>query len=247
MKRIESVQNATVKELVRLHRKKERDRQKRFLVEGGHMVQEAARAGLLQQLFIREDVMIPQDVQAEVILCTQPVLNKLSVQESDALMIGVVKAPDSVLPSKTDRVLLLDEVQDPGNLGTLIRSAVSFGFQAVVCSDGCADCFGPKALQASQGAVFYLPVIREPLGPVIEDLKTRMPVFAAALHRDSIPLQQLPAQTACGLVLGNEGQGIREPILDQCTETVYIEMDAFESLNVAVAGSILMYCLRQRQ
>nr|WP_276906366.1 RNA methyltransferase [Faecalibaculum rodentium] len=178
--------------------------------------------------------------------CTAPVLNRLSLLDSGARLIGVASFPDQKLPEKPDRVLLLDGVQDPGNLGTLIRSAVGFGIQLVLCSGDCADPFGPKALQSSQGSVFHVPVIRCRLSAAVEELKTRMPVFAAALHHDSISLSSLRISGPWALVLGNEGQGIQEALINQCTETVYIEMDAFESLNVAVAGSILMYCLRYR-
>ncbi len=247
MKRIESTQNAMIKELAKLHRKKERDRQRRYLIEGEHMLQEAAQAGALQEIFFLEGEPLPDFADRHMAVeCTAPVLNRLSLLDSGARLIGVASLPDQKLPEKPDRVLLLDGVQDPGNLGTLIRSAVGFGIQLVLCSGDCADPFGPKALQSSQGAVFHVPVIRCRLSAAVEELKTRMPVFAAALHHDSISLSSLRISGPWALVLGNEGQGIQEALINQCTETVYIEMDAFESLNVAVAGSILMYCLRYR-
>lgn len=247
MKRIESAKNDTVKELSKLHRKKERDRQQRFLVEGEHMVQEALEAGLLETLFILDTHDIPDWVpESASVICTQPVLNRLSLQESDPWIIGAVRKPDCHIPAALQRVLLLDDVQDPGNLGTLIRSACSFGISAVYCTSHCADPFGPKALQASQGAVFHIPVLPCDPDTRIRELKQNMPVFAAALHHESIPLADLKAPSRWALVLGNEGQGIREELIRLCTDTVYIEMDAFESLNVAVAGSILMYCLRHQ-
>ena len=248
MKRIESTQNTVIKELAKLHRKKERDRQNRFLIEGAHMLQEAAQAGLLQEVFVLEGQDIPDYISDRLITeCTAPVLHKLSLLDSGTSLIGVAVHPDGRLPEAPDRILLLDSVQDPGNLGTLIRSAFSFGVQLVICSEDCADPFGPKALQSSQGAVFHIPVIRCRLSEAVEKLKKRMPVLAAALHQDSTSLSDLDISGPWALMLGNEGQGIRESLIRQCTETVFIEMDAFESLNVAVAGSILMYCLRYRQ
>lgn len=241
-KRIDSPANETVKSLVRLHKKKERDATGRFLVEGAHLLQEAARAGLLETVYCLPEYDPAMD--AETIYCSQRVLDKLSLQESGARMIGVARMPQWTDVLAFPRILMLDDVQDPGNLGTLVRSACSFGTGAVICSAGCADPYNPKTVQASQGAVFHIPVVRTDLLPVIAQLKKDRPVYGAALHHDSIPLQQLQPAPSYALVLGNEGQGIHEYILDACTSIVHIEMDAFESLNVGVAGSILLYMLR---
>lgn len=241
-KRIDSPANETVKLLVRLHKKRERDERGLFLIEGAHLVQEAVSAGLLETVYCLEKADPGLDV--ETVYCSRRVLDKLSLQESGAKLIGLARKPvwEGVLDQ--DRVLLLDDVQDPGNLGTLVRSACSFGCGAIVCSAGCADPYNPKTVQASQGAVFHIPVVRCDLAETIRELKKSRPVYGAALHHDSIPLQKLGVPERYGLVLGNEGQGIHEEILDLCTHVVHIEMDRFESLNVGVAGSILLYMLR---
>lgn len=240
---IESTQNQTIKALAKLRAKKERDSAGVFLVEGEHMLQEAADAGVLEKIF--QLPSLPQTQLAPTVFCTQPVLNRLSAQNSDAKYIGLCHRPRQDSRTSPYRLLLLDHIQDPGNLGTLIRSAYSFGIEQVVCSPDCADPFGPKALQSSQGALFHIDLKTAALETLIPSLRQRqIPVIGTALHHDSIELHQLPVPRQYALIIGNEGQGIRETILEQCDQTVHIKMSAFESLNAAIAGSIVLYAFQ---
>ena len=240
MKIIESLQNKKIKELAKLHSKKERDRSDCFLVEGEHMVKEAESAGFLKEVYILIDHENPTNIEATY--CSQAVLNKLSVQNSNALIIGVCSKPH-LQCEKENRILLLNEVQDPGNVGTLIRTAYSFGYDAVYVSKGCADAFNEKTLQSSQGAIFHLPVISCDMLKTIESKKD-MELYATALHHDSISLQEAKPASCFGIVLGNEGAGLPDSIIDACSHCLKIEMDRFESLNVAIAGAICMYTLK---
>lgn len=245
IRHIDSPSNDKVKALARLQKKKGRAESGRMLAEGWHLCEEAENAGLLETILCTEEARTKYSGNADVIICSQRVLDKLSLQDSGNEIIGVVKIPQwNITDAK--RALLLDDVQDPGNLGTLVRSAVSFGIDVIYCSAGCADPFNPKTVQSSQGAIFRIPVVRCDLHATVDELKQHMPVYAAALHRDSIALHDLISPADYALMLGNEGQGIHPDLIDACTQTVHIEMDTFESLNVAVAGSILMYCLRQK-
>lgn len=241
--KIESTQNSTIKALSRLLTKKERDQSGKFLVEGWHLLEEASQAGLLEQVYQLSGQPVFSD--APVTFCSQPVLNKLSAQKSDARYIGVCKKPQLSLEFTPRKVLLLDHLQDPGNLGTLIRSAVSFGLEAIYLSPDCADPYGPKTIQSSQGALFHIPVISQDLAPTVEMLKTNdIPVFGAALHQNSQELHDLAIPESFAIMIGNEGQGIRPELLEKCSQLVHIEMASFESLNAAIAGSILMYAFQ---
>lgn len=241
--KIESTQNSTIKALSRLLTKKERDQSGRFLVEGWHLLEEASQAGLLEHVYQLSDQPVFSD--APVTFCSQPVLNKLSAQKSDARYIGVCQKPQISLDLTPRKVLLLDHLQDPGNLGTLIRSAVSFGLEAVYLSENCADPYGPKTIQSSQGALFHIPVISQDLCQAIEKLKSNdVPVFGAALHQNSRELHDLAIPDSFAIMIGNEGQGIRPKLLEQCSQLAHIEMASFESLNAAIAGSILMYAFQ---
>ncbi len=239
--KIESIQNQTIKALAKLSSKKQRDETGQFLVEGWHLLQEAHQAGCLQHIYQLEGLPTLEGVETSE--CTQAVLNKLSSQKSNAKYIGLCHKPILKAPiTDFSKVLLLDRLQDPGNVGTLIRSAYSFGLEAIVLSSDCADPYGPKTIQSSQGALFHLPIFMEAdLVKVSDALKQQgIPVFGAALHRQALTLHDLEIPSRFGLVIGNEGQGISQDVLASCSEFVYIQMAAFESLNAAIAGSILM-------
>lgn len=240
--KIESLQNQTIKTLTKLSSKKQRDITGQFLVEGLHLLQEAKEAGCLLHVYQLENLPTLEEIPTT--FCSQNVLNKLSAQKSDAKYIGVCQKQSSPLSTLThySKVILLDHLQDPGNVGTLIRSAYSFGIEAVVLSQNCADPYGPKTIQSSQGALFHLPIFDQVnLLDAIKNLQDQhIPIFGAALHQNAITLHDLSIPIRFGIVIGNEGQGIEENILSICNELVYIQMASFESLNAAIAGSILI-------
>lgn len=244
---IESTSNSTIKELAKLAHKKDRDAKNMFLVEGEHLLQEAKEAGVLLRVFQRSD--LDRFDFDDVTLCSQAVLNKLSTQKSDAKYIGLCKMEKSKADQATvfsfgKRILILDHIQIPGNMGTLIRSACSFGIDQIIYSKDCADPYGPKTIQSTQGALFHVSLLEADLLEVLPALKKQVPIFGAALHRDSIELHDLNIPHEYAIIIGNEGQGIRQDVLDLCDDLVHIEMQSFESLNASIAGSILMYAFQ---
>lgn len=161
----------------------------------------------------------------------------------------MVTIPDDVwepvLPERPGlRLLLLEHLQDPGNVGTLIRTAAAFGYQGMILSDRCADPFSSKAVQASAGAVLSLWIRRtERYVELVKKLKAGgCSVVAADLG--GTPLSACPLKTPHLLLLGNEGAGLSETLLTLADSTVRIPIDtqSVESLNVAISGAILMYC-----
>lgn len=236
---IESVQNKRIKELTRLHTKKERDKTGCFLVEGEHLVKEAFSAGCLQEVFINKDTSWKESIPST--LCSDAVLNKLSVQSSQAKIIGLCRKKEWD-EKEEKQILLLDSVQDPGNMGTLLRTACAFGIDQVYCSMMCADIYNPKTIQASQGAIFHIPVCYTDLKSLIHKKQAEgLTIYGTSLHERSLPLSKVEKKTSYGIVLGNEGNGVHRELIDACDVIVKIEMHAFESLNVAIAGAILMY------
>ena len=234
METIKSVANRRIKERASLHLKKNRDASHLFLVEGAHMVEAARQAGVLKEVYA-----LPKDHIKNAIPCTEVVLSKLSGLTSSGAPVGVCEKP--VFPDvRFERVLILERVQDPGNVGTLIRSACAFGVDAVLLSEGCADPYAFKSLQSTQGAIFEIPVFQE--NPVAW-LKKHPEVtsYAACLRRDSQPLRAVEAPQSWALCIGNEGQGLSEELIEACDHRVEIEMKRFESLNAAVAGSICLW------
>lgn len=239
MKRIDSVQNKTIKQRAKLLNKKERDASGLYLVEGAHLIEEADKAGVLKEVYVL-DGEDTDFISIEPVYCTENVLNKLSAQVSSSKMIGVCAAP-KFQNVQSQKLLLLENVQDPGNMGTLIRTAYSLGMDKIICSKGCADIFNPKTIQASQGAFFYLPVVQNADLIAFIKISPETEFYAAALHQKSEKLQDIKPASNFGIVLGNEGQGLSAELIQACGHVVEIEMKNFESLNVSIAGGILMY------
>lgn len=237
MEIIQSTANKTIKNLVKLHQKKYRDTENKYLIEGEHLILEAKEAGVLEVVYS----LSPYDIGVRNILCSQEVLNKLSQQNSDAKLIGVCKKEESSVLA-CNHILVLNDIQDPGNLGTLLRSAYSFGFQKVIVSENCADIYNSKVIQSSQGALFHLQIQKRNIEQWIKEAKTEgYTVYATALHDHSKYLREICFQKKTALILGNEGCGLPLSLIEQCDECIKIEMAAFESLNVSIAGSICMY------
>lgn len=240
---ITSLTNERIKTWTKLHQTKYRRETGQFLIEGQHLIEEAQQAGLIETLIGVKGV--PHRFECETMVEVSPeIMRKLCVTESNSDFVAVCS---NWLPPKTwgERVLLLDTLQDPGNVGTIIRTAHSFGFDSVVVSENSVDLTNEKVIRASQGAIFHIPVLQVDLGETIQNLKSRgIPVIGTGLQGAS-DLHSLPLSKTVAFVLGNEGQGIRPEILALCDTVVKIEMSTFESLNVAVAAGILCYRFRK--
>jgi TrmH family RNA methyltransferase len=144
---------------------------------------------------------------------------------------------------KLEKILLLDRVQDPGNLGTMIRTADAAGIDAVILGEGCADPYNPKVVRATQGSLFHLPLMKVNLAEFIEKLD--MPVYGTALE-GGLPFEQVEKAESFALLMGNEGQGVSKDLLEITTKNLYIPIyGKSESLNVAIATGILLYYLRK--
>ena len=239
---IESTQNKRIKELCKLHQKKYRDQMQLYLVQGDHLIQEAFQAGVLQELYMLQGESCPIDFPYQEASLT--VMNKLSTQNSDAKIIGVCKK-QTVESTTYQKVIVLDDVQDPGNVGTIIRTAHSFGLDAIFLSKGCADITNPKTIQSSQGAIFHIPCIVCNLEQTLPTLG--LPLYATALHHEHKTLQDLCIPSSYALIVGNEGKGVHDSLLQMSDEIIQIEMETFESLNVAIATAICMYTFQYQR
>ncbi len=242
---IQSLQNAQVKQWAKLKQKKYREESGRFLIEGMHLIEEAYRAGLIEQIVCTKECTPPY-TDLPITFATRAILDKITASVSGSDIAAVCRIPQS-RPMRSKRPILLDRIQDPGNLGAIIRSAYAFGYDTLLLSEGCADPYNDKVIRSTQGALFHLHLHTCSLPKVIRTLKEHaIPVYATALHQNSIPLAKLPAQNAYALIFGNEGQGVSEELLALSDATVFIEMERFESLNVAVAAGITLYEMNQK-
>jgi len=241
---ITSLENDKIKEIMKFNQRKYRKRDGKYLVEGEHLVLEAIKSGYLETLILEKDTLFP--VEKEALYVTSDILSKLSTLETPPKVMGVCNIPDK--EEYGSRVLLLDEVQDPGNLGTLIRSAKAFDIDTVVLGTGCVDLYNSKTLRAAQGMHFHLNIINRDLSEVIPILKEKGIVIYATNVKYGMDVRTLKNKDkkSFGLILGNEGAGVKDKFFDMADEYIYIEMNKdVESLNVAIAGSILMYELKE--
>lgn len=238
---ITSVDNNKIKDLAKLNKKKYRDLTGKFLVEGMHLVLEAYKSGVLEEIIILEDVALPIDVTYTIV--SNEVMAKLSSLDTPSNIIGVC-TKDNKNEIIGDRILILDELQDPGNLGTIIRSAVAFNIDTIILTENTVDLYNPKVVRATQGMLFHTNIISYNGIDAINHLKSLdVPIYGTDVdHGVDVRTLSSRDKTKFALVMGNEGNGVRKVIKDMCDKNLYIDINKnVESLNVAIATSILLY------
>lgn len=182
----------------------------------------------------------------EKFLVAQPVAEKLSRTRTPQGVWSVFRLPQPPARPAGHRLLALDAVQDPANVGAVLRSAAAFGWQGVLLGAGCADPFGPKALRAGMSSTVKLPLWHaDDLAAALLELRGRGVLCLAARLEQSEELPPVPADRPCVLVVGSEGRGICAQVASVCDKSVRIPIaPAMESLNAAVAAAVLMWHYR---
>ena len=239
MKEITSINNEYIKYLLKLKEKKHRHLENKFLIEGYHLVNEADQAKVLKEVLVVNQTTEYEGVS--IIKVTDQIIKKLSFTITPQDIIGVCEIPNNkeIIGSK---ILLLDNINDPGNMGTLIRSSLGFGISTIVLSDDCVDLYNEKVIRSTQGAIFKTNIIIDDLKRVIKRLKDKkINVYGTSLESSKY-LQKYDVKDNYAILLGNEAQGVKKELLELTDENIKIEIDTkLESLNVAVAGAIIMY------
>ena len=238
---INSTANQRIKKWALLKTKKGRDEQQAFIIEQPHLIGEALKADLILQLLIRHGTTNPFDYPA--LMISDNVMHKLSSNVSLNDCLAICKLPKST--AKTlNRVIVLENVQDPGNIGTIMRTALAFGYDALFIDEGCADIYNEKTIKASQGALFYLPVYRQNTIKTLQYLKQQKVTLIATTPHQASEMAQTSVNAPYAIILGNEGQGLTNEVLDKADLRIKIEMFDFESLNVATAMAVGAYYYR---
>jgi len=242
---ITSKSNNGIKKVKKLHQKKYRTDS--YLIEGWHLYEEAINhQAPIEQVFVLEEFVDKIKIDAKVSIVSPEVLAEISDSKSPQGIVAEVKInPIHHLQLTQGRYLLLEDVQDPGNVGTMIRTADAAGFDGVFLTDQSADLYNMKTLRSMQGSHFHLPLIRmkkEALCQLIEE--SQLPLYATTLSKDSVDYRNLVPSTSFVLVMGNEGQGISSEMVKKADKLVHITMPGqAESLNVAVAAGILIFSM----
>ncbi|WP_282173621.1 TrmH family RNA methyltransferase [Cytobacillus firmus] len=249
MKHIQSAKNPKVKEWKKLLARKERDKSGTFLVEGFHLVEEALKANQIAEIIISENKNMPPGWDygdIPVTMVTDEIIGLLADTETPQGIFSVCSQEPSTEEVKGKQFLLIDAVQDPGNLGTMIRTADAAGIDAVIVGEGSVDAYNPKVLRSAQGSHFHLPILRGNLSDWVVRLKeSNVPVYGTALE-NAREYTRYESFDSFALLVGNEGNGVNKELLANTAANLYIPIfGKSESLNVAVAAGILLYHLRK--
>jgi TrmH family RNA methyltransferase len=234
---ITSVNNDRIKELVKLKDKKYRDLNDLFFVEGKDLCDVAYEKGLLREIFIIDGYDNYYD-GIPLTYVSNDVMKKISSMESCSPYFGVcAKCVEGELGNK---ILILDNIQDPGNLGTIIRSAVAFKFDTVVLSSNTVDLYNPKVVRSTKGMLFNMNIIVRDLLTFLPELDGYTIYGTDVTNGINIKEEKIPEK--CAIIIGNEGNGISNEVREYCEKFLYIGMEeGCESLNAGVSASILMY------
>lgn len=257
MRTIQSPHNDQLKHLGKLlQQAKYRRQNKQTVLEGSHLLDALLRSGRLpEKVYLPESRLAHPETAALLVRLPEHIVNtvaetayaKIGAHTEERGILTLVALPESAAEPQSD-CIMLDRIQDPGNLGNILRSAAAAGIPAALLSEGCVDAYSPKVLRAGMGAHFLI-CIREhvPLADCIRRFPN--PVFATALAPDSRPLYQTDLRRPCAWLFGNEGSGIAPELSALACHTVRIPMaGSTESLNVAAAAAICLFeQVRQRQ
>ena len=254
MERITSRSNPL---MVRVKKLRDDRRQRRregcFLCDGVKLLEEAVKWHAPIETVILSDSLADTPVPSGIrtVVVPEELMRSVSPMEAPQGVLFLVKAPESTPPERLpgSRYLVLDGLQDPGNVGTILRTADAFGCDGLLLTNHCADPTNPKAVRATMGAIFRTPVWEveaEALLPLLE--RSGLTLAATALREDTIPLPDADLSRAA-IIIGNEGKGVSPALLDRCAATLKIPMEAkCESLNAAAAAAVVLWeCYRREQ
>lgn len=238
MEVVTSLDNKRIKNLSKLLIKKYRDEEGKFLVEGEHLVEEAYKVGVLLEVVKCEDYIGEYDVPTTLV--TYEVIKKLSNTQSPQRIIGVCKKLEE--KEIGNKVLVLEDLQDPGNLGTIIRSSVAFNVDTIIVSNNTVDIYNDKVLRSSEGMLFHINIIKRDINYILDELHSNGYILYGTKVDGGTNIKEINVNENFAVIMGNEGAGVSNDTLDKCDKYLYIPMNNnCESLNVGVATSIILY------
>ncbi|WP_163970179.1 TrmH family RNA methyltransferase [Oceanobacillus halotolerans] len=244
---ITSVQNEKIKKWKKLLKRKGRLETNTFLVEGFHLLEEAWKSKWeIEDIIVQEDVSLPNWCQEyKVTTVSNNVLQALSQTKSPQGVVAVIRMQTNQTVTGP-HIVLIDAIQDPGNLGTIIRTADAAGFNGVILGHDTVDIYNSKVIRATQGSIFHIPVFYTNLLDQIQDLKHKgYQIWATAL-KDAQAYQEVSVGEKVAILVGNEGNGVHSSLIDAATVNVNIPIyGEAESLNVSIAAGILIYHVKQ--
>ncbi|MDB4061698.1 RNA methyltransferase [Vicingaceae bacterium] len=223
--------------IVSLHQKKFRNAEGLFIVEGVKMVEEAITSDFKVKYVVASIEFNSE--QVELKHCDSRTMQRISAFKTAPGVMAVVEIPTESVRFDSPITLMAENVQDPGNLGTIIRTADALGVKSMVCSLDCVDHFSPKVVQATMGSIFRMNVVVQDLFQYVGELPSSTPIYAAHLKGEN--LYQTKITSPCVLVVGNESKGMSGELTAKVTQLLKIPMvGKAESLNVSIATAIIL-------
>ena len=209
-----------------------------FLIEGKKILKLAIDSGLVKEVFTLKELDINKDIPQYLV--SEEIIDKISFNQNPEGIVAICQILPEKPKGKMDKVVYLDNVQDPGNMGTIIRTALALEYDAIILSDNCVSIYNPKVVSAAKGAMFLIPILHGD----IQKYKKNHLVITSTLNERSISLDRVEKPQSFILVLGNEAYGVSEGVIKNSDVFVKIPISKIDSLNVAIAGAILMYHLK---
>lgn len=259
---IRSVNSPKVKQWAELLTKKGRDKQGKFLIEGIHLVQEALLSGArFEALIYSLERGLPDEIEmgkmgnrrpVEIFGVVEAVLAKITDARSPQGVCAVIEKPkivlETLLKSDPSLAVLVDGVQDPGNLGTIIRSADAVGAEAVILGQGTVDVYNPKTVRSTMGSLFHIPVVEADLPQLLRSMQSEPVQIVNTSLQAQMSCYEADFTRRTWFLVGNEADGVSAEAAQYADTHIKIPMlGKAESLNVAMASTVLLYeALRQR-
>lgn len=259
---ITSSSNKVIKDIKLLHKKKDRWKKKRFFIEGIRSIDQCIKSnGKIEYIVYSKDLLSKdgEDFLSDIknkdydfYEVPEKIFKSISDTDNPQGILAVIKFNEYLLNDifkENNFLIILDKVQDPGNLGTIIRTADAFGANGVIVTSGCVDVYNPKTIRSTMGSIFQIPIVYiDDIIEAIDILKGKnINIISSSLDTDKYSYD-IDFKSDCALVIGNEARGISGEVIDVSDKLVKIPMNGrAESLNAAIASGVLMYeVLRQR-
>ncbi len=242
MKELTSLNNDTVKFIVTLQKKKYRDENNLFIVEGEKALDGAIKFGYdIKYVFTLNNTNIKNVNEEKIYLVNDKVMNKISTTDSIPTILSVIEKKHNIISNKYSKLLLLENIKDCGNLGTIIRSAAAFSFDAIILLGDCCDIYSPKTIRASVGTFFQIPVFEYKTIQEIQNGFKGYKLISTNLHKKSnISINDIKGKFV--LMFGSEADGLTKNTSDIADNNFILPINSsVESLNLATAVSIILY------
>ncbi len=236
IKIIESEENKIIKYVNKLKNPKYIKSEKRFIIEGFHLLEMAKKEDIDFILTLEKIDDLDENITQYIV--NEKIMKKLSVNKSFSKVIAVCKIKENSIV-EGDLILFLDSLQDPGNIGTILRTALAFNIKTII-STSLSSFYNQKCIQASQGAIFSLNLIKGDV-KMLFGLKEEFELIGTSLKKDTIDLRKFVWPKKAILIVGNEGNGVSKEVLDIVDKTIKIPISNIDSLNVGIATGILLY------